>query len=241
MVDIANFKDLRQKNLELAKSKVKSSVSKDLMIINAINNIEELDKSINVFAGRLREWHSLTDPEMCRRIEDNEVLISEVLNSLGSGTDMGAKIDEDDLTAIKALAATANALIQTKTFLLLYLEKTMSGFCKNTLVLCGPTIGAKMLREAGSLKRLASLQSSTVQLLGAEKALFRHIKSGARPPKYGHIINHQIIAKADRSNKGKAARAFADKLSLAARIDFFKGDFVADKYLEELSKRFGKN
>jgi len=240
MVDIGNFQELRKKNIKVAKEKVKNSVSKDLMIINAINNIEELDKTINVFSGRLREWHALTDPEMCKRVEDNEVFITEVLQAVGGGSEMGAKLDEDDETAIKALAATANALIQTKTFLLLYLEKTMDLYCKNVLVLAGPTIGAKLLREAGSLKRLASLQSSTVQLLGAEKALFRHIKTGARSPKYGHIINHQIIASAAHADKGKAARSLADKLSMAARVDYFKGEFIADKFLKELTEKFCK-
>ena len=233
-----DFKELRKRYLDLTKEKVKESVSKDLMIINAINNIEELEKSINVLAGRLREWFSLQNPELERAIDDNEEFINIAVKSEPQDSKMGAKFDEDDENAIKALAASGYGLIQTKTFLLLYLEKTMKELCPNVLALSGPTIGARLLREAGSLKRLASLQSSTVQLLGAEKALFRHIKTGARPPKYGHIINHPVIINAKKSDKGKASRALADKISIAARLDYFKGEFKGESLLEELKKKF---
>ena len=76
-----------------------------------------------------------------------------------------------------------------------------------------------------------------MQLLGAEKALFRHLKTGSRPPKYGVIVNHQLISTAKASDKGRMARVLADKASIAARVDFFKGDYVADKLIREINKK----
>jgi len=234
-----DFQKLREKAISLAKVKVKESVSKDLMIINAINNIEEIEKTVNVFASRLRDWFMIKNPELEDAISDNEYFVKVVLSDEPiSGSVMGAVLDQDDEHAIKALAAITQGMIETKTFLLLYLEKVMGDYCKNILYLAGPTIGAKLFRDAKSLKRFASLQSSTIQLLGAEKALFRHIKTGAKPPKYGHIVNHPLIINAKKDDKGKAARALADKLSMAARVDYFKGEFIADKYLADLKKKF---
>lgn len=233
-----SFSEIRKKALSKAKQKVKESVNPDLMIINAINNIEELDKIINVMASRLREWFAIQNPLLERMISDNEKLIQIVLETTEPDKEMGKEFSADDEKAVKALAAAAHTLVQTKYFLLTYLEKVMLDNCKNVLVLAGPTIGARLLREAGSLKRMASLQSSTIQLLGAEKALFRHIKTGAKSPKYGHIINHPLIIKAKKDEKGKAARALADKLSICARLDYFKGEFKAKEYLDELTTKF---
>ena len=101
--------------------------------------------------------------------------------------------------------------------------------------IAGPLIGAKLLEHAGSVKKLVEMPSSTIQLLGAEKALFRHITKGTKSPKHGLIINHPIVQKA--KDKGKASRLLADKLSIAIRIDYFKGEFKADKLLEEIKKK----
>ncbi|MGV8168898.1 MAG: hypothetical protein ACP5N3_02475 [Candidatus Nanoarchaeia archaeon] len=236
----ADFEEIRRKALELTKEKVKDSYSKDLMIINAINNIEELERNINSMAGRLREWFMIKNPELEDSIEDNERFVKTVLEAEDLKSEMGAVFDSEDESAVKALALITQGMIETKAFLLLYLEKTMKVHCKNVYFLAGPTIGAKLFREAKSLKRMASLQSSTIQLLGAEKALFRHIKTGARSPKYGYIVNHPVVINAKREDKGKAARALADKLSIAARLDYFKGEFLGEKFFKELQERFNK-
>ncbi|MGV8162707.1 MAG: hypothetical protein ACP5N2_05255 [Candidatus Nanoarchaeia archaeon] len=236
-----DFEEVRRTALESTKGKIKDSFSKDLMIINAINNIEELERTINSLASRLREWFMIKNPELENSIDDNEKFIKTVLiDDEAIHSEMGAVFDKDDEAAVKALALIAQGLVETKVFLLLYLEKTMKEYCLNVYVLAGPTIGAKLLREAKSLKRMASLQSSTIQLLGAEKALFRHIKTGARSPKYGHIVNHPIVINAKKEDKGKAARALADKLSIAARLDYFKGEFLGEKFFKELQVRFNK-
>lgn len=233
-----DFEELRQRALKETKKDIKDSVEKDLMIVHVINNIEELEKSINVLAGRLREWFQVENPELERKIEDNEEFANYVFNYSKELSDMGNTFDTEDLNAVKGLAAGISGLVHTKKFLTTYLEKTMNDVCPNVLTLAGVTIGAKLIREARSLKRLASLQSGTLQLLGAEKALFRHIKTGARSPKYGYIINHQVVSKAKKEDKGKAARALADKLSIAARLDYFKGEMQGEALLSDLIKKF---
>ena len=117
-------------------------------------------------------------------------------------------------------------------------QSVMEKYCPNLLELAGVTIGAGLIELAKGLKHLALLPASTVQLLGAEKALFRHIKTGSRSPKHGIIINHPFVQSAGRELKGKAARMLADKLSLCARLDYFKGEFLAPMMKKELEAKF---
>jgi nucleolar protein 56 len=117
----------------------------------------------------------------------------------------------------------------------------MKNYCPNVLELAGATIGAKLIELAKSLKRMALLPASTVQLLGAEKALFRHLKLKTKSPKYGVIFQHPLIQNAKRSERGKMARRLADKLSLCARLDYFKGEFKAKEYRKMLEQGGEKN
>lgn len=241
--------ELRKKNLALAKKLVKESVNQDLFIINAINNIEELAKTVNTLTKRLREWYALYFPELEKKIQDNEAFVKLVLKGDKKRLmqdskeprlkdEMGAELSKEDLEPILSLASLITDVLREKELLEDYLERTMKIYCPNLFTLAGSLIGAKLLREAGSLKRLAMMRSSTIQLLGAEKALFRHIRTGSRPPKYGYLLQHQLVQKAKKEERGKAARALADKIFLAVRIDYFKGEFSADKMLRELEERF---
>jgi len=243
---MAKLADLRKKNLELAKKGVRESVNPDLFIINCVNNVEELQKIANNLSKRLREWYSLHLPELDKRTEEHNTFIrlilakdkKELMKDLKIHDTMGADLEKKDLEPILILAKVIEGLNKEAAVLEKYLEERMRNYCPNLLTLTGAVIGAKLLREAGSLKKLAMMRSSTVQLLGAEKALFRHIRTGARPPKYGYLLQHQLVQKAKKDEKGKAARALADKIFLAVRMDYFKGAFVADKLLKELEERF---
>lgn len=243
---MAKLADLRKKNLELAKKGVKDSVNPDLFIINAVNNVEELQKIINNLSKRLREWYSLYFPELDKKIVEHENFVKLVLKAdkkelakeLKLADEMGAHFEKKDFEPILSLASTISDLMRESHMLENYLENTMKVYCPNLTALAGALIGGKLLREAGSLKRLAMMRSSTIQLLGAEKALFRHIRTGAKPPKYGYLLQHQLVQKAKRDDKGRAARQLADKLFLAVRMDYFKGEFIGDKLLKELEAKF---
>lgn len=236
------FCEFHQKNLELTKKAVKESVSEDQLIIQAISNINELDRIINTLAKRLREWYSLYLPEISEEIQDHEMyaeLIAgkskpQLMKEIKAKETMGAELGKVHVEEMILLAQEVKNLFQLRKMHETYLKKVMEKYCPNLLELGGITIGAKLLELSRSLKHLALLPASTIQLLGAEKALFRHIKTGSRSPKHGIIINHPLIQKARKDDKGKAARMLADKLSLCARLDYFKGEFKAKEYKKEL-------
>ncbi len=240
-----DFKKIREESIKLAKQKIKESVTEDNYICHAITTVEELNKVCNALAKRLRDWYALYFPELYKSIADNEAFVRLVLEKdkktlmaeLKIKDSMGKELKED-LEPMKELATKAGELYKLRDSLEKYLEKTMKGYCPNVLALAGALIGAKLLNEAGSLKRLSSMSSSTIQLLGAEKALFRHVRTGAKAPKHGHIVNHHLIAVVKKNEKGKASRALADKISIAAKVDYFKGEFIGDKLKQELEAKF---
>jgi nucleolar protein 56 len=240
------LKLFREANLNLAKSKIKESVNKDNFICQAINSISETDKVINLLSKRLREWYSLYNPEFEHSISNNErfsELIrskskSDLLSELSLNASMGADLDKSDIDPILILADQIQELVKYRKNTIVYLDKIMELYCPNLKEMAGTTIGAKLIEHTGSLKRLAFMPASTVQILGAEKALFRHLKTGAKPPKYGLILEHSFIKNAKRNEQGKRARALADKISVSIKMDFFKGEFIAPKLKEELENKF---
>ncbi|MFH1682408.1 MAG: NOP5/NOP56 family protein [Candidatus Woesearchaeota archaeon] len=239
------FSRFYQNHQELTRQKIKESVSADQLIIQTVSNIEELNKVTNLLSKRLREWYSWYLPELGQRFTDHEQFIDliikknkkELLKDLKLNESMGADLNKADVEEIVMLGRQITELYKLKKQHELYLKKMMEWYSPNILELAGVTIGGKLIEMAKSLKRLALLPASTVQLLGAEKALFRHLKSGTPSPKYGIIVNHPLIQKAKKQDKGKAARTLADKLSLCARLDFFKGEFKAPEYKKELEER----
>jgi len=239
------FTSFYQKNLELTRQALRDSVSEDQLIIQAIANISEIDKVINLLCKRLREWYGWYLPELSEATINNEQFLSlvmekkkeELLKDLSLKETMGAELDTIHVEEMLSLAQETLHFYSLRKKHEGYLQKVMQKYCPNLLELAGVTIGAKLIELGRSLKHLALLPSSTIQLLGAEKALFRHIKTGSRPPKYGVILGHQLVQKAARDEKGKAARMLADKLSLCCRLDYFKGEFKAKEYRKELEEK----
>ncbi len=243
------FPDFYLHNSALTRLAIKQSVSQDVLIIQAIANIQELDKAANLLVKRLREWYGWYFPEFAFRMTDNEkfteLVVSkkreELQKEIHLKETMGADLDKTQVEEILLLARQVQELYQLRKKHEDYLHQTMKTHCPNILELAGVTIGARLLELGKGLKHIALLPSSTIQLLGAEKALFRHLKTGARSPKYGVIINHPFVQKAKREDKGKMARKLADKLSLCARLDYFKGEFKALDYRRELEGELEKS
>ncbi len=113
----------------------------------------------------------------------------------------------------------------------------MGEIAPNIKELAGPLLGARLIAKAGGLKKMAELPASTIQVLGAEKALFRHLTKGTRPPKHGILFQHPWVRNAKRWQRGKIARSLAAKLAIAAKEDYFEGRFIADKLKKELEER----
>ncbi|MBD3208790.1 hypothetical protein GF367_00015 [Candidatus Woesearchaeota archaeon] len=238
---------LREKAFTTTKEALAASVNDNHLIIQAVASMEDLDRTSNTLIKRLREWYSLYGPEFSHAVTDNEAFTRRVLEKskqeqlqeLQCKQSMGADLQEQDVQEMLALAGMIRAMHEERARLERYLETIMQRHCPNITAIAGPTIAARLLQEAGSLRQLAIIQASTIQMYGAEKALFRHLKTGAKPPKHGHIINHPLIAKAQAKDKGKIARALADKLSIAAKVDYFKGDPIGDELRKALEERFG--
>lgn len=224
--------ELVSNNIIIAKQAISESTTREQFILQTINAIEELDKICNNMSKRLREWYGYYLPEIINKIEDNEIFVrmilekdkKELIKDFKIHKSMGISeenIKKNDKETIINYAFILKRLFEEREILKNYLEELMTELCPNIYKTAGVIIGAKLIEKAGSLKKLSLMPSSTIQLLGAEKSLFRHLRNkNIRPPKHGIILNHPAVL--DSKNKGKAARQLAAKISIAAKIDYFK-------------------
>lgn len=228
----------------LSRHKLKFSPDKvDTMIIQAIALLDDLDKELNTYAMRVKEWYGWHFPEMARIINDNlaysRVILSMGMRSNCSNTDlsdilpeeiegavkaaaevsMGTEITEEDLDNIQALAEQVVGFTEYRQQLSSYLSARMQAIAPNLTALVGELVGARLIAHAGSLMNLAKSPASTVQILGAEKALFRALKTKHDTPKYGLLYHASLIGQATGKNKGKIARMLATKATLGLRVD----------------------
>ncbi len=260
-------------SIELAKMKVKKSVERrDLLVAQAVQTVDDLDKSLNIFMSRLREWFGLHFPELDRLVDKHETyarlvvelgtrenFTAENLEKEGlpktksrsiakvATASMGTDLGDEDLTHIQDMCKRILELYGVRLSLEKYVDSVMEDVAPNTRAIGGSLLGARLLALAGGLLNLAKLPASTIQVLGAEKALFRSLKTKARPPKHGIIFQHPLIHDAKRWQRGKIARALAGKLTIAARIDAFSGKYSGEelkadleKRIEEIKKRYEK-
>ena len=223
----------------------KAQSSEDKHLIQAINSIDEIDESISKLIERIREWYALYFPEM-DLIKNNETYIKliyenktkeEIINAKSDAfpedmLDIEEDIDAADLDIMNNYAKSIYELQQTRKNIINYIDAKMESIAPNLKLLVGSSLGAKLIAHAGGLKRLATYPSSTVQIMGAEKALFRHLKSGDRPPKYGLIYQHPQVRGSKWWNRGKIARMLASRISLAVRKDVFTQDFNPEIFNE---------
>jgi len=249
--------------MEITKLRVKGAVEKrDLVVAQAIQTLDELDKTINMLMARVREWYGIHFPELDRLLEKHETYARLVvkLGSKGNFTvkklekeevphakaegiakvaekSMGADLADADLKQIQALCKDIIHLYKLRQDLETYLDSTMEEVAPNTKYLVGSLLGARLIAVAGGLTNLAKRPASTIQVLGAEKALFRSLKTGTRPPKHGLIFQHTLLHDAKRWQRGKIARAVAGKLAIAARADAFGGRHIGGELKASMEKR----
>lgn len=239
---------LREFAIALSSSKVSEvSQSPDLHVIQAINSLDETDKIINAMSSRLREWYGLHFPELdniidsingysqivlAGRRDDLSKIIYEDAGFPESKVEMltlvtdksrGGDISDANLAIVQTLAKQILELFDLRKNLEEHVQTEMKKIAPNLSVILGPAVGARILAHAGSLKNLAVMPASTIQVLGAEKALFRSIKTGAAPPKHGLLFQHALVHAAPRWQRGKIARAVAGKAAIGARVDFHGG------------------
>jgi nucleolar protein 58 len=230
----------------VSRYKLKFSTEKvDQMIIQAVSLLEDLDKELNNYAMRLREWYSWHFPELERIVTEN-ITYAKVVNAIGrknklkeegfslddivpdeieddvkraAEISMGSDILEEDELNIKALAVQVIEISDYRATLGEYLATRMKAVAPNLTILVGELLAAKLIANAGSLINLAKMPSSTIQILGAEKALFRAMKTKGNTPKYGMIYNASIVGQASAKHKGRISRTLAAKCALCIRYD----------------------
>jgi nucleolar protein 56 len=257
---------VREVSVELTRLRVrKAGEKRDLMIAQAILSIDDLDRTVNLFMGRAREWYGLHFPELDRLVEKHEtysklVLIlgrrenftAENLEREGlsptkaghvaeaSGKSMGAELTDVDIQQIQNLCKQTLGLYDLRRDLQGYADSTVEEVAPNVQTLVGSLLAARLIALVGGLTNLAKKPASTIQVLGAEKALFRSLKTGARPPKHGIIFQDTMINEAKKWQRGKISRALAGKLAIAARTDAFSGRYIGDSLKIDLEKRIGE-
>lgn len=264
ILDIDEYqKFIREVTVELARVAVTAAAAKrDLYAVQAVRAIDDIDKTINLFAGRIREWYGLHFPELDRIVEKHDTyarlvadlgprsnFTEENLEKEGIPKDktqqiasaarksMGASFPEEDLEWLRSFCKDTLELFKFREKAEDYVDDVMKGAAPNTAAILGPLLAARLMSIAGGLENLAKMPASTMQVLGAEKALFRSLKTGARPPKHGVIFQYASIHQSPRWQRGKIARALSGKLAIAARVDAFGGDFMGDKLAKDLEKK----
>ncbi|KAL1843955.1 hypothetical protein VTJ49DRAFT_6359 [Mycothermus thermophilus] len=244
-----------------SRAKVKFSVHKnDNHIIQGIATLDALDKGINQAAMRVREWYGWHFPELIRIVSDNHTYCKLVLaignkktvtdeslddfaNLLNQDQDkaeaiiqaakisMGQDISDVDLEMIRDLATNVVKMAEYRRILAESLDKKMGDVAPNLQVILGTPVAARLISHAGSLTNLAKYPASTLQILGAEKALFRALKTKGATPKYGLLYQSSFIGRAGPKVKGRISRYLANKCSIACRIDNFS---------EKPTRRYGE-
>ncbi|KAI1870315.1 hypothetical protein JX265_001670 [Neoarthrinium moseri] len=247
-----------------SRGKVKFNVHKnDNHIIRAIATLDNLDKGINLFSQKVREWYGWHFPELYAIVSDNmtyarlalyignksslsdesedklhelaqlvnedEEKALEIINK--AKISMGRDISDVDMENISTFANRVVKLAEYRRSLYSYLTEKMSTVAPNLASLIGEVVAARLIQKAGSLTNLSKYPASTLQILGAEKALFRALKTKGNTPKFGLIYHSTFIGRASQKDKGRISRYLANKCSIASRIDNFA---------EQPSKKFGE-
>ena len=254
---------VRDVSLQLAKTAISEAATRrDLYAIQTVRAIEDLDKILNLLAGRIREWYGLHFPELDRLVEKHDTYIrlvqglgpresftSEALTKMGlpqekavqisetASKSSGAEIPAPDLAWLQEVCGAVLELYGTREAAEKYTDKIMIEVAPNMTSVLGAVLSAKLISMAGGLENIAKMPASTLQVLGAEKALFRTIKTGARPPKHGIIFQYGAIHQSPKWLRGKIARAVAGKLAIAARIDAFGGGDKGEGLKNSLDKK----
>jgi len=255
---LAKLKDFA---VSLSSSKVTQVLaSPDLHIIQAISSLDEIDRMTNILSSRLREWYGLHFPELDNLIDGiggySRIVMAGKRDGLTRSTfedagfpenkvemlalvrekSKGGDISGENLALVQSLAGQVLEMHRLRNELEANIEEQMQSVAPNLSAVLGNALAARMMAKAGSLKKLASFPSSTIQVLGAEKALFRSLKTGSHPPKYGLLFQHPMVHSAPRWQRGKIARAVSSKAAIAARVDVYGGG-LNDTLLERLNVR----
>lgn len=216
---------LHELNIRLAKEQIARAVTPDRRIIAAVEAIDDLNETGNILSERLREWFILN-------FEDTNLKGEELARSI-----LEMRHNENpDMRIMQDFSSNLVELYRTRNSIEEYLKENMPLLAPNLTSITGHILGARLLSIAGSLEKLAFMSSGTIQVIGANNALFKHLKGKAPSPKHGVIFRHPFVNGAPRWQRGKIARALASKISLASRYDLYSGELKEDLSRELMKK-----
>jgi nucleolar protein 56 len=201
----------------------------------------------------MREWYGLHFPEADKLVKSHEQLAA-MIHRFGerekfddkhlqkyAAVSAGMPLSDRDIGVIQEYAKSITDLFRLRESVADYIKQSSREVIPNLSAVAGPLIACRLLSIAGGLERLAKMPSSTIQLLGAEKALFRHLRTKDRPPKFGVIFAHPAVQNAPYNEKGKVARLLASKLTMAARADFYTGKDMSEKLVSDFRDKMKKS
>lgn len=244
--EIALLVDASSKRAET----ISAETGDDRDILSAVGALDDIENSLNLLTERTREWYAKYWSGASENIVGDKPLewLAEDSSSAGFGNKLKeARMDPGPFPqtpvphnpGVSELARRASDLISSRVRLESYIEERMVSVAPNLSEVVGPLIGARLIHSAGGLKRLCMLPASTVQVLGAEKAFFKFLKDGGKPPKHGVLFQHPMVHSMDRRKRGKAARALASSGSLASRLDYY-GGYDAERLKKRVEGRLGE-
>jgi nucleolar protein 56 len=226
--------------VRLAKGRMRKAIGPEDHLRQAVGALDEIQEQENALLERLREWYGLHFPELAPMV-DAEAYVDLVATHgrrdrmpIAPTESVGAELADREEGEIKALASVAKHVANERKAIESYVEHTVRQLAPNVSELAGPIIAARLVALAGSVEELARVPAGTVQLLGAERALFRHLRTGSRPPKHGVLFQHPLVHRAPRWQRGAIARVLAGRIAMAARADAYTKRHIAPELQRSL-------
>jgi nucleolar protein 56 len=258
--------ELRRRAIAKTKEKLrKELIRRDNIIVQTVRTIDRIDKSVNALVEQLHDWYGLYFPELGRIVEEPAEYLLLVINlktkenfteqkivelvgekkyrldvEHAAKTSMGGALKPEDVEKAAEFAQKIQILRNERKTVEDYLNQVMEEEAPNINAVVGPAIGGRLIATAGSLEKFAMFPASTVQVLGAEKALFAHLRKHVKPPKHGIIFQYPKLRGSAPKARGKIARKIAAKLSMASKVDFFHGEFCGDRLAKNLEVEIEK-
>jgi Protein implicated in ribosomal biogenesis, Nop56p homolog len=215
---------LRDVSIQAVRKQLSACMTEDKKVIQAVEALDDLNETINHLTERLTEWYSAYYPELDLPGEAYVRFVSEIPES-ASQSRMGAPATDEDLRLLQSFAEDILSLYERKSAVESFIFDKMKQTAPNVSQIAGVVLGARLLSMAGGLKNLANMPSGSIQVMGAEKAMVKHLRSNAPSPKHGIIFSHPILNTSPLRARGKISRTFSASISLAARTDYYSGEF----------------
>lgn len=207
------IRQLREVTILQVQGVIEAAASgKDAELLQMVRMLDQMDEVINLLSERLVEWYQVTNPAFSQK------------GRQGSVKRVLPKIRRSRSRPLRGMADEVEGLIAARTSLAADVSRLAAQVIPNTSELVGGLVAARIMARAGGLEKLARMPGSSVQVIGAEAALFSHIRGNSPSPKHGIIFQHRRVHNAPREVRGRVARVLAAKLAIAARIDFYRGE-----------------